>query len=192
MSEDKSYKLFVWLALTIGITTLVLMFYDHIANKAPGEIAYQAANTYFTDKRYSKAKTSYLEALQANPNLAPAYGGLANTMVQLKDYTEALRFIDEAIEIDPKFGGYYATRGIIYDHKAQYEKAISDYEKAQLLTPEVSQGMGWIDRFFNKLPKAPPTVTDRLNYLKAQMKLPKHKRVLRLPDIDAKQKSYDQ
>lgn len=192
MTEDRSYKFFVWLAIAIGLVTVGSMAYGYFANKEPGEIAYQAGNTYFNDQRYKRAKASYLEALQANPNFAPAYAGLANTMVQVKDYVEALRFIDEAIELDGKFGGYYATRGIVHDHMGHYEKAIADYERAMLLTPDVSKGMGWIDRFFYKLPEAPPTVAERLAYLKAQMKLPKDKRVLRLPEVDDQQKPYEQ
>ena len=167
------------------------MAYQTFANKAPGEMAYQAGNTYFNDQRYLKAKQSYLAALQANPNFAPAYGGLANSLVQLKDFSEALRFIDEAIELDPQFGGFYATRGIVHDHMRRPHLAIADYEKALLLTPKISDGMGWLDRFFYKLPKAPPTVADRLAYLKAQMKLPKHKRLLRVPELDDQQKPYE-
>lgn len=191
-TDQRTYKLFVVLAIAIGLLTLLMMGYDHFANKKPGELAYQAGNTYFNDRRYERAKRSYLEALQDNPNLAPAYAGLANTMVQLKDYPEALRFIEEAIEIAPQFGGYYATRGIIYDRQGQYEKAITDYEMAIRLLPSVRDGMGWIDRFFYKLPEPPPTVADRLAYLKTQMKLPKEKRVLRIPEIDAQQNPYEQ
>ncbi len=192
MTGARAYKLFVGLSLLMVAASLGWIVYATFANKAPGELAYQAGNRYFNDQRYLKAKQSYLAALQSNPNFAPAYGGLANTMVQLKDFPEALRFIDEAIEIDPKFGGFYATRGIVHDHMGTYRQAIADYEKAVLLYPDVSQGMGRLDRFFYKLPSAPPTVADRLAYLKAQMKLPKHKRVLRVPDIDAQQKPYEQ
>ena len=192
MTGARAYKLFVGLSLLMVVLSLVWIAYATFANRPPGDMAFQAGNTYFSDQRYLKAKQSYLAALQANPNFAPAYGGLANTMVQLKDFPEALRFIDEAIEIDPKFGGFYATRGIVHDHMGSYQKAIADYEKAVMLYPEVSDGMGWFDRFFYKLPEAPPTVADRLAYLKEQMKLPQHKRVLRLPDIDAQQKPYDQ
>lgn len=192
MVEDRFYRVFFWLAVFIGVGTILWMGYGYFANQAPGEMDYRAGNTYFNDKRYSKAKTSYLEALQGDPNFVPAYGALANTLVQLKDFDEGLRFINEALDLDPKFGGYYATRGIILDHKGQYKLAIIDYEKAMLLLPEVADGMGMIDRFFNKLPKAPPTVADRLVYLKAQMKLPKGKRVLKVPLLDKNQVPYEQ
>ena len=192
MTGARAYKLFVGLSLLMVVASLGWIVIATLANKAPGERDYQAGNTYFNDQRYLKAKQSYLAALQANPNFAPAYGGLANTMVQLKDFPEALRFIDEAIEIDPKFGGYYATRGIVHDHMGAYSLAITDYEKAVLLYPDVAKGMGWLDRFFYKLPEAPPTVADRLAYLKAQMKLPKHKRVLRVPALDGRQWPYEQ
>ncbi len=191
-TDERSYKMFVIAALFIAALTIILMVYDHFANKRPGELAYQAGNTYFNDQRYDKAKRSYLEALQENPDLAPAYGGLANTMVQVKEYAEALRFVNEAIELDPKFGGYYATRGIVHDRMGQYQAAISDYEKAVLLYPEVTEGMGWLDRFFYKLSDAPPTVAERLEYLKVQMKLPADQRVLRVPRLDDEQKPYEQ
>ena len=192
MSEDRSYRFFVWLAVLIGLFSVGFLAYQHFANQAPGHRAYHAGNRYFSDQAYMRAKSAYLEALQADPNFAPAYAGLANTLVQLKDFPDALRFIEEALELDPKFGGYYAIRGIIHDHQGAYQKAIQDYERAVLLYPSVSSGMGWWDRFFNKLPKAPPTVSDRLDYLKAQMKLPKNQRVMRVRKIDQQQKPYEQ
>ncbi len=192
MSERRSYNLLVTIAVLFGAATVAFMIYGYFADKQPGELAYHAGNTYFQDKQYQKAKASYLEALQENPNLAAAYSGLANTMVQTKQFDDALRFIEEAIELNPKFGGYYAIRGIIHDHSERYKQAMADYEKALLLYPDVKKGMGWIDRFFNKLEDAPPTVAERLSYLKAQMALPKEKRVLRVPGRDAKQIPYEQ
>lgn len=191
-NNDRQYRLFAVIAMALAVLSLCLLGYEYFAAKKPGEMNYQAGNSYFNDKRYAKAKAAYLEALEENPDLAAAYGGLANTMVQMRDFREGLRFINEAIELAPDFGGYYATRGILHDHLGAYEKAISDYETALRLYPQVSEGMGWIDRFFNKLESAPPTVADRLSYLKAQMKLPPSKRLLRVPLIDDEQKPYEQ
>ena len=190
--QDRAYRFFVILALVLAVVTAGFMGYDYFAGKQPGELAYQAGNTYFKDRRFDEAKRSYLEALEADPNLAAAYGGLANTAIEMKAFDEALAAIGKALELQPEFGGYVATRGIIHDHMGHYDKAIADYETALVLMPQVAEGMGWIDRFFYKLASPPPTVADRLAYLKAQMKLPPEARVLRVPQIDDQQKPYEQ
>lgn len=185
-------KFVIWLALMLAAVVIGLMVTEHFAAKVPGQQAYQAANGYLSEKRYKRAKSSYLLALQANPNFAPAYGGLATTLVRLKDYDEALRFVDEAILLDATAGNFYAVRGIVHDHLKHYLKAISDYEKAMLLPTPAPQALnwlsrGWMDRIFSKPRLAPLQLDDRLAFLKAQMKLPKYKRVLQYPTGKAQQ-----
>lgn len=192
MQKDETHKLFIRLVIGACIVGLFFLGYFSITGKKPGELAYHAGNTYFTDKRYHKAIESYQLAVKENPKMASAYAGMANSMVQTKQFEEAQRYIEKAIKLEPKFGGHYATRGIVLDHMQRYAQAMKDYEQALRLYPGVNKGMGWLDRFFNKLEKAPPTIAKRLIYLKQQMKLPEGKRVLRIPSIDAQQIPYEQ
>jgi hypothetical protein len=54
----------------------------------------------------------------------------------------------------------------------------------------VAEGMHWLDRLLYNVQETPPTVADRLDYLKQQFALPESKRVLSIPDKDDKQLPY--
>ena len=58
------------------------------------------------------------------------------------------------------------------------------------MDPEVAEGMHWLDRLLYNVQEKPPTVADRLEYLKQQFALPVSKRVLSIPDKDDKQRPY--
>lgn len=117
--------------------------------------------------------------------------GLANSYVQLKRYDDALRTIDRAIQLDPEFGGNYAIRGIIYDHTGQHRQAMEDYELSLKKSPEVAEGMHWLDRLLHNIQEKPPTIEERLAYLKHQFSLPASERVLSIPELDDKQRPYE-
>ena len=192
MKDSQIYKTLKWVAILLAVAVVSVEVYRHFASFGPGEVAYVDANSSFKDGSYKKALELYQQSLKENPNFAPSLRGLANTYVQLKQYDDALAAITQAIAIKPEFGGYYAIRGIIYDHQEKYDKAIADYEKAIKADPSVSDGMHWLDRLLYNVQDTPATVADRLKYLKAQMALPPEKRLLKVPEIDAQQRPYEQ
>jgi len=51
--------------------------------------------------------------------------------------------------------------------------------------------MHWIDRLLYDVRETPPTIADRLDYLKFQMTLPENERLLSVGDIDDKQINYE-
>lgn len=191
MKNDTVYQFLKWLAIVIAIAIVGIEAYRHFAGFGPGDIAYVDANGSFKDGSYEKALELYEQALKEKPDHVPAMRGMANTYVQMKKYDAALRAINKVIELQPEFGGNYAIRGIVYDHLGEYEKAMADYEKSIKMEPEVTKGMHWLDRLLYNVQERPPTVADRLKYLKAQMALPPEKRVLRIPEIDEKQRPYE-
>jgi tetratricopeptide (TPR) repeat protein len=105
-------------------------------------------------------------------------------------YEEALQWFNQAVELRPFFGGTYANRGILLDRMGEYEKAVADYEKAIQLDETVAEGPHWLIRFLRNQPEPPPTVADRLAYLKQEMAKPESERVLRVPEEDEKQRTY--
>lgn len=191
-SEDFGpvYKLLKWVAIIGGITWLVFEFYRHFAGMAPGDISYVDAGNLFKDGQYERAAEYYSDTVEQNPRHAGALRGVANSNVQLKRYDKALTAIERAIQLQPKFGGNYAIRGIIYDHSGRHRQAMEDYEKSLKMDPEVADGMHWLDRLLFNVQETPPTVEDRLKYLKEQFALPASKRVLQIPDRDDKQLPY--
>lgn len=53
-----------------------------------------------------------------------------------KNYNDAVKFLDWAIELDPDNGPYYFNRGYAYEGLKKYDKAILDYTEAIRLTPD--------------------------------------------------------
>lgn len=189
MSINKFLK---WVAILGGVLWLGYEGYRHFAGMGPGDLHYVDGNNIFKDGDFKRSAEYFNRALDENPKHQPALVGLTNSYIQLKRFPEALTAVEEAIRINPKFAGNYATRGIIYDHIGKYELAIADYEKSLTMDPEVADGMHWLDRLLYNIQERPPTVGDRLKYLKNQMALPPSKRVLRNPELDGKQRPYEQ
>ncbi len=190
--SDPVYRLLRNIALALALATVAWMLYDHFSSREPGTTAYLAGNNLFNDRYYERALESYREALADNPDLVVALNSIANSLIQLGRLEEAQAVIEQAIESDPGFGGHYATRGIIFDRVGRYEEAMADYAKALELDPELTEGMHWIDRLLYNVQETPPTVADRLRYLREQFALPADQRLLRVPEIDAEQRPYEQ
>lgn len=171
-----------WIIWTIADT----FFIDRI----PGNTAFQEGEIFFEDGEYQRALRKYEEALQAKADAPHYVRAKARTLMQLGRYEESLRWFNQAVELQPYFGGTYANRGILYDRMGEYERAVADYEKAVDLSEEVAEGPHWLTRFLRNQPEPPPTVADRLAYLKQELAKPEEERLLRMPEIDKKQRTY--
>ncbi|TVO69855.1 tetratricopeptide repeat protein [Sedimenticola selenatireducens] len=87
-------------------------------------------------------------------------------------------------------GVAHANRGILKDQLADYPGALADYQMSLKLAPEIQEGPGFLTRFMRNQPEKPPSIADRARYLKEQLAKPADERLLRLPEEDAKQRSY--
>ena len=192
MSQDQGplYKLSKWVAIIGGVAWISFEFYRHFAGMAPGDVSFVDGNNLFKDGQYERAAEYFKDTLEKNPRHGSALRALANSNVQLKRYDEALNAIERAIKIQPEFGGNYVLRGIIYDHSGRHRQAMEDYERSLKIDPEVGKGMHWLDRLLYNVQEEPPTIVERLEYLKQQFALPDSKRVLRMPEIDDTQRPY--
>ena len=54
-------------------------------------------------------------------------------------YDKAIADFNKAIEINPRFAGFYNNRGLVNEEKGQYDKAISDYNKAIEINPRFAE-----------------------------------------------------
>lgn len=190
---DPLYRFLVITAVTLTVAWLGWSLYDSFAGRAqPGDSAYLAANRFFEDGDYERALKEYQAALEQAPEHIHALRGQARTLMQLGRLDEALGVFDRAIDAAPRFGATYANRGILHDRMGRYTKAIADYEKALELDPGLAQGPNWLTRFLRLQPEKPPTIAERARYLKEQMAKPPAQRVLRVPELDARQRPYKQ
>lgn len=191
--DERLYKFLKWTAIALGAAWIAWSLYDAtFRERTPGDFEYTRAEQFFSDDEYDRALSMYEDALKANPNHVHAMRGKARTLLQLGRFDEAMAQYDKVISKQPNLGANYANRGILFDRMGRYEKAIADYEKALELDPELDEGPHWLIRFLRNQPEKPPTIGDRMRYLKEQLALPPERRLLRLPEIDEKQRTYKQ
>ena len=185
------YQFTKWVAICGGVLWIGFEFYRQFAGMEPGDISYIDGNQVFKDGHYERAAGYFNASLEADPNHGPALRGLANSYIQIKRYADALTAIERAIQINPEFAGNYVLRGIIYDHSGRHKQALDDYERSLKMDPEIAEGMHWLDRLLFNVQDKPPTIEDRLDYLRKQFALPASERVLQIPDVDARQRPYE-
>lgn len=189
--DDPFYRFLKYTAIVLTIGWVAWSAYDgFFKDVSPGDDDYFAANKLFEDGEYQRALEKYDDALSNAPEHIHSLRGKALTLMQLENYDSALLAFNSAIEKDPQFAGSYANRGILLDRMGRYEDALEDYQKALAMDPELADGPGWLTRFLRLQPDKPPTIADRALYLKEQLEKPESERVLRMPEIDEKQRPY--
>ncbi len=191
--DETLYRFLKYVAIAIvAIVIGVMIWESFFVEKTPGNIAYLQGNTLFEDGDYEQALRQYEDALAKQPEATHYVRAKARTLMQLGHYDEALAWFDRAVALQPYFGGAYANRGILYDRMGRYQLAIADYEKALQLDQKVAEGPHWLIRFLRNQPEKPPSIKQRAEYLKQELEKPADQRVLRVPEIDAKQRTYKQ
>ena len=187
------YKFLKWTAILLAVAWIGWSIYDSmIAPRRPGDLDYLEANNLFEDGEYQRALDRYDEALKEDPDHLHAMRGRARSLMQLRRSPQALTVFNTAISLEPDFGPTYANRGILHDRMGRYEKAVEDYERALALDPELTEGPHWLTRFLRNQPQKPPGIAERAAYLRKELAKPEGERVLRVPDLDAEQRSYKQ
>ena len=176
----------------IGLLIIIaLVFYWRTeAEKNPGDYNVRKGNYRLEDGQNEEALKEFSEALEKNPNHAMARLGLAVTYMQMGRDREAMQEFNLVIEHNPELAPAYANRGILYDQRGEHRKALADYRKAIELDEEILEGPGWLWRFMRNIDEKPPTIKDRAAYLEAELAKPEGERLLRVPEVDEKQRMY--
>jgi tetratricopeptide (TPR) repeat protein len=178
--------------ITLSILGIVGYYYYQytVKENVPGENRYRLGNKYLEDGNYEEALQIFVDLLEKNPGYKEAHVAKAITLLQMGQLSDAREAFDRAIGLDDNYAEAYANRGILNDRVGEYQAALKDYKKALQLNPELAEGPGWLWRFLRNIPEPPPTIADRAVYLEEQLKKPESERLLRVPEIDAKQRMY--
>lgn len=88
----------------------------------PAEISRQAIQ-YFTKKQYNKAAVLYEQLLVLVPNNVDTYNNLGITLHYLGRSTEALRRLNEGVDVDPTRQRIWLTLGFVNSQVGNTEKA---------------------------------------------------------------------
>lgn len=191
--DERLYAFLKYTAMIMVAAWIGWSFYDSFVDEgSPGQNAFITGDKFFEDGDYQRALAEYETALSQEPDAPYLLRAKARALMQLDENEEALVWYDRAVEVQPYFGGTYANRGILHDRMGRYQLAVADYEKALELDEEIGEGPHWLTRFLRNQPERPPTVKDRLEYLKAELAKPVEDRVLRMPEVDQQQRPYKQ
>jgi tetratricopeptide (TPR) repeat protein len=176
----------------IGLLAIVgLIFYWRVGvEQTPGDYNVKKGNYRLEDGQYEEAVKEFSEALGKNPDHAMARLGLALTYMQMDKDSEAMQEFNLVIENNPELAPAYADRGILFDRMGEHRKALADYKKAMALDEEILEGPGWLWRFMRNIDEKPPTIKERAAYLEAELAKPEGERLLKVPEIDEKQRMY--
>jgi serine/threonine-protein kinase len=112
------------------------------------------------------AVTYFQQAVQKDPNMAPAYSGLADAQGLLPLYTNApaaatltaaLRSADRAIALDSTLAEAWASRGALQKRVWKWADAEHDLLKAVTLNPRYATAHQWLGELYlvlNRIPEA--------------------------------------
>ncbi len=170
-------------------------------NSVPGDMEVRQGDIFLQDDKFAAAITKFDDALKIQPDHRGALAGKGVALMALNQYDEAervfsysIRYLSENLEADDPTGkgalsASYANRGIIKDRTGRYQEALEDYIEAIKLDYDLAEGPGWIQHILY-YDKKPSSVLGRAKYLYTQLQLPQDQRLMRVPDLDAKQRRY--
>jgi len=188
--DERPYRALRGVAFALGALFAAWSLYDYLATRDPQSAAYAAAERHFEDARYAEALDAFRALSRQLPREAAPLRGAARSLLQLGELDAALTAYDRAIRLDPDFAAAYANRGVLHDRAGRYREAIADYERAVQLDARTDEGPGWLTRFLRNETHPAPTIGQRAAYLRAELVKPPEERLLRVPELDDRQRSY--
>lgn len=89
---------------------------------------YDIAGIFFKKKKYKKAAEYYYKALEIDPYDEISYKQLVRTLIELKDWDEALRQVNHLLSSKPLNATYLNYKGIVLLNLKRYQTAIECFK----------------------------------------------------------------
>lgn len=194
------------LALILSVMVLALitvwsLLNAYLFDAPPGDYEVRQGDILLTDGRYDAALERFEAALVLSPDHRGALMGKAIAYLQSDrpaqaeaTFTRLIDVLHRTLAPDDATGrgvlsGAYANRGILHDRLGRYEAALADYRQAMAIDPEAVAGPGLLHRILYG-DAHPGAVRQRAEYLQRQLALPEGERVMRVPELDERQRMY--
>ena len=190
--------------LAIGglvVIAVLAVIRPYLFDAPPGDYETRQGDILLTDHRWDAALERFEAALSVSPEHRGAWMGKAIAHLQAGRTAEAEAAFTHVIErLGPKIAaddatgravlaGAYANRGILHDREGRFAAALADYRQALAVDAEAVEGPGLLDRVLYGNAR-PSTVAKRAAYIEWQLALPESERLLRVPELDARQRMY--
>jgi tetratricopeptide (TPR) repeat protein len=186
------------------LTVVVFVSRDllrEFTERAPGDYETEVGTHRMEDGRYDEALEHYDKALDEEPDHRGALMGRAIVFIQTERYDQAIAeldylidFLTGTLEEDDTTGrgvlaAAYSNRGVIHDRLGKYEKALKDYVSALNTDEGTVSGPDVVHKILYGSEKV-SSVRERAQYIYEQLQLPESERLMRIPELDAKQRMY--
>ena len=125
---------FIGLALTA-----ILVPFAALGDEKKGLEQLQAGDAFFKKGDFKGAQETYLAALQADPDLEPAYLGCAEARRRLEEPDAALEILNQGLEKLPRSARLLLAAAAIFEELQRFESAAAFYERI-LAGPSASPG----------------------------------------------------
>ena len=202
MTRQPTRRLAVVLSAT-GLALVVLwsLLKPYLFDAPPGDYEARQGDILLTDGKYDAAIERFDAALAVSPDHRGALMGKGIAFLQSGRPAQAEAVFTHLIDMLPRtlaaddatgrgvLSGAYANRGILHDRLGRYEAALADYEQALAIDPEAIEGPGLLHRILYG-DAHPAAVRQRAAYLQRQLALPESERVMRVPELDERQRMY--
>ncbi len=91
--------------------------------------------TYAQAKRWGDEKLLWSNVIEEHPS-AVAYNQLGNYFLNRKDYLNAFKNYQRAVELNPQYNKPYSNRGLALFYLGRYTDAVADFTKAIEVLPD--------------------------------------------------------
>lgn len=190
-TDNPLYRVLVWTAIATAVFAIVATVYQYVfTGDDIGEVNYRRGNLRLEDEKFEQALRQFDIHIAQNPANPAGFLGRAIALMGLGANQDAMQALDAAILIKPDFSAAYANRGILFDRLGKPKRALSDYRKALALDDTMGDGPDWFTRFFRNQYESPATIADRARYLEQELGKPSSERLLTVPELDEKERSY--
>lgn len=193
-------KRFIFIA-GVGLFIAFALWIMLAPGREPGDFHTQMGDTRLGSGQYQEALEYFDQALEEMPDHRGALMGRALVFIHTDRHDLAVDQLDYLIDFLERtledhdltgrgtLAAAYANRGIVHDRNGRHEQALADYQEALATDPESVKGPRIWDRILYGTPQ-PSTIAKRAAYLREQFELPEEKRVLLIPEEDAKERTY--
>ena len=120
----------------------------------------EEANKLFYQNNYNAAIDKCNEAIEINPNYAPAYMIRGAAYGYLEKYQNVIDDLNKAISINSNYAEVYYSRGSAYYYLKDYNRAIMDYTKAIEINPNFENAYVNRGNVYNELKQYDKSIDD--------------------------------
>jgi tetratricopeptide (TPR) repeat protein len=187
-------------AATFAMFTLWAVVRE-VVEAPPGDYEVRQGDILLGDGKFEDAIGRFEAALAISPAHRGAMMGRAIALLQggregeaEAAFSDLIAFLSTGLSPDDPTGtavlaGAFANRGILRDRSGRYAEALLDYRQALSIDAGAVEGPGLFHRILYGN-ATPSTIAKRADYLERQLALPEDQRLLRVPDLDARQRMH--